>query len=239
MLRWLRRDPKHLIEHQRRMFKLLHDYPVYEPPHRQGPNCLNQGAGQNADEYHRYIREHVARGEENLYRLRQAHRHERLAALRAFLSKFDVELYTDDAGLSAVSAWCPGNCGALVANMRDHATRRAFFQLAPWTGELRGLNVVFDLGVFLGECLIARNPKLHWKYLGGGSSSAGPANLSGYRIAGFRDIRDSLDAPSFMYNHCANDQAMVRWPNFDRNLHLNTLVGIVRDRSTRQGRPRE
>jgi hypothetical protein len=224
MLRWLRRDPKHLVEHRRRMFDLLHDYPVYEPPHRQGPGLPPQGSRQSDDEYHRNIREHVARGEENLYRFRQVHRHERLEALRAFLSKFDIEVYTDDAGLSAVSAWCPGNCGALVAYMRDDATRQAFFQLAPWTGELRGLNVVFDLGVFMGECVIARNPKLHWKYVGIGS---------GYFITGFRHIGDNLDAPGYMYNCCANDQAMVRWPNFDRNLHVDDLVGIVRDRSTR------
>jgi hypothetical protein len=233
MLGWLRRDPKRLIEYRRRMFDLLHDYPIYEPPHRQGPSFLCQGARQRVDEYHRYIREFVARGEENLYCLRQAHRSERLVALRTFLSKFDVEVDTDDAGLSAVSAWCPGNCGALVANMRDRATRNAFFQQAPWTGELRGLNVVFDLGVFLGECVIARNPKLYWKYHSGGSSNNGSANLSSYFIAGFRHVRDNLDAPGYMYNYCANDQAMVRWPNFDRNLHVNSLVGIVHDRSTR------
>jgi hypothetical protein len=233
MLRWLRRDPKHLIEHRRRMFDLLHDYPVYEPPHRQGPNCLNQDARQSTDEYVRSVQELVARGEENVYRLRQAHRHERLAALRAFLSKFDVEVCTDDTGLGAVSAWCPGNCGALIANMRDHATRQAFFQLAPWTGESRGLNVVFDLGVFLGECVIARNPKLHWKYRGGGSSDDGSANASGYYISGFRHIRDNLDAPGYIYNHCANDQARVRRPTFDRNAFVTDLVGVVRDRSTR------
>jgi hypothetical protein len=95
---------------------------------------------------------------------------------------------------------------------------------------LRGLNVVFDLGVFLGECVIARNPKLHWKYLGIGI---------GYWITGFRSIRDDLDAPGYMYNYCANDQAMVRWPNYDRNFYVNDLVGIVRDRSTRKDPPRQ
>jgi hypothetical protein len=232
VFRWLRRDPKHLIEHRRRMLSLLDDYPLFEPPYRQGPNVSGQSAGQSFDDYERSFREFVARGEENLSYL-LAHRRERLAALRAFLAKFDVEVDTDDAGLSAVSAWCPGNCGALVANMRNHATRQAFFQLLPWTGELRGLNVVFDLGVFLGECVTARNPKLYWKYLGGGSTNDGSASASGYYIQGFRHIRDYLDALGYMYNCCANDQAMVQWPNFDRNLHVNDLVGIVRDRSTR------
>jgi hypothetical protein len=183
------------------------------------------------DEYIRSVQKFVARGEENLSHLR-ARRRERLAALRAFLSKFDVAVDIDDAGVSAVSAWCPGNCGALVANMRDNGTRQAFFQLAPWIGQLRGLNVVFDLGVFLGECMIDRNPKLYWKYFGGGSND-GSAASSCYYIGGFRHIRDYLDAPGYMYNLCANDQAMVRWPNFHRNLHVNTLVGTVHDRSTR------
>jgi len=230
MLRWLRRDPKPLIEHRRRMISLLDDYPVYEPPHRQGPNLLSQPVGQNMDEYHRSLPEFVARGEENLSHLR-AHSRERVSALRAFLSKFDVKVYVGDAGVSAVSAWCPGNCGALVANMRDRATRQAFFYLAPWTGELRGLNVVFDLGVFLGECMIARSPKLHWKYIGGGSP--GLANLSGYFITGYHHIGDSLDALGYMYNYCANDEARMRRPNFDRNFYVKDLAGIVWDRSTR------
>jgi hypothetical protein len=51
-----------------------------------------------------------------------ANREKRLEALGTFLVKFEVEIGIDDAGLSAVSAWCPGNCGALVANLRANVT---------------------------------------------------------------------------------------------------------------------
>src|SRR5262249_579311 len=151
----------------RRMFDLLSDYPVYEPLHRQGPNFLrDQQGNQSAEERLQSVRAFVARGEENLAHL-MAHRDERLTALRNFLLRFDVTLALDDPGLQAVSAWRPGNIGVLVANHRDHATRQAFFQHASWVGKWCGLNVIFDLGVFLGECVIARRPKLRWKYVGG------------------------------------------------------------------------
>ncbi len=165
MFRWLRRDPKPLVERRRCMSELLAEYPVYEPPYRQGRDFPRRTRNQDEDEYFRLGREFAARGEENFaYFLAQ--REVRLAALGGFLRKFDVTMGLDDAGLQAVSAWCPGNYGALVARHHEDATRHAFFELAAWTGRLRGLNVIFDLGIFLGECAIARRPKLRWKIRG-------------------------------------------------------------------------
>jgi hypothetical protein len=34
----------------------------------------------------------------------------------------------------------------------------------PWTGENAGMNVVFDMGIALGEAIIASCPKLHWDF---------------------------------------------------------------------------
>jgi hypothetical protein len=231
MFRWLRRDPPHDIEQRRRIFDALVDYPLYEPPHRQGPNNPRHARGQGEEAYHQFIQEYNARSKQN-FAYFMAHREQRLAALASFLRKFEVTIGVDDRGLSLVSAWCPGNCGALVPDLGSNATRQAFFQLAPWTEKWRGLNVIFDLGIFLGECLLIRNEHLYWEFFPR-SSDDGSSNLSGYCIAGFRSIRHCIDAPECMYSVCENDASVQRWPGFDRSRHINDLAGIVRDRSTR------
>jgi hypothetical protein len=151
---WRRTEPKHLVDRRRRMSKALVDYPVYEPPHRQGPNGPRDLSDQEA-------REFWARGKENFSHFME-HRIERQDALRAFLANFDVAMTLEQAGLAAVSAWLPGNCGALVRDIDKEETIQIFFRyLVPWVGDLRGLNVIFDLGIFFGECVIFRYPRLH------------------------------------------------------------------------------
>jgi hypothetical protein len=223
MFRWLRRDPRRLPEQRRRMLDGLADYPIYEPPHHQGPNFRHKAPDESMDEYRQSTQEFLARGKENFIHL-MAGRDERLAALQRFLYKFDVVSGTDEAGLRAVSAWCPGNCGTLVTDLRKTATRQAFFQFAPWTGQWRGLNVIFDLSIFFGECIITRNQKLYWKYLSG-TSEGGYSNSSGYYVSGYKSFPDSFDAANYMYGLCTNDAA--------ENLNVDVLVGVVRDRSTR------
>jgi hypothetical protein len=232
MLGWLRRDPAHLKEHRRRMSDALLDYPVYAPPYRQGPNYPRHLQIKGEDVYGRLLREFTARGRENFtYFLEQ--RNARLTALGIFLAKFGVMMGIDDTGLAAVSAWCPGNCGALVPNLRLDQTRQAFFQLLePWTGQLRGLNVIVDLGVFLGECLIFRNQRLHWIYRPG-TSDDGSSNSSGFQIDGFKDRRDWLDPIGFLYRVCGNDEVDLRAGAVGRSVRSDALVGKVRDFSTR------
>lgn len=222
MFGWLRREPARFVEHRRRMSDAYADYPIYEPPHRQGPDCPR----------HLLIQEFHARGSENFSYFME-HRRARLAAVGRFLAKFDVTMGIDDTGLAAVSAWCPGNCGALGANLRQNATRQAFLQFsAPWGEERRGFNVIFDLGIFLGECVTARNQRLHWKYRGG-SSDDGSTNLSAYHIAGFRKRRDWLDPIGSMYSMCGDDEVNLRFGEVGQSVRSDRLVGKVRDFSTR------
>jgi len=231
MFGWLRREPSHLAEHRRRAADALADYPIYEPPHRQGPNCPRHLRNQGEAAYRQHIQEFDARGRENFSYFME-HRHARLTTLTTFLAKFGVTMGVDDVGLAAVSAWCPGNCGALVANLRQDAMRQVFFQLAPWTGQYRGFNVIFDLGIFFGECVTARNRSLHWIYKPG-SSDDGSAILSGYEIAGFRDPRDWLDPMSHMYTECENAEVELRSGKIGRIVHADVLAGKVRDFASR------
>jgi hypothetical protein len=234
MFGWLRRDPKPLIDARQLMAHALADYPVYEPPHRQGPAYLRRRPSQTEEEYGVLFSDFVERGRENFHHL-MAHRDERMSALSTFLAKFGMEMGFDDAGLAAVSAWCPGNCGALVANLRDEAVSQAFLSMRrPWTEQWRGLNFIFDLGFFLGECLIVRNPRLHWVYLPG-MSDDGSSNRSGYAIDGFKRAAKGnwLDPIAFVYSECGNDELHLRTGQPMWRLKADWLVGKVRDFSTR------
>ena len=233
MFPWLRRDPKHLVERRQSMLRAMADYPPYEPPHRQGPNFLDRVSRQGEVEYEVLLQRFTDRGRENLdYFLK--HREVRMNALSAFLEKFDVQMGFGDAGLAAVSAWCPQNCGSLVPDLRDQNTRQVFFQmLQPWTGQWRGFNVIFDLGTFLGESLIVRSPRLHWIYQPG-LSEDGVSNHSGYGIGGFKKGAGNwFDPMGFICDACTRNQAYLRTKNSIFFTRPDFLIGQVRDFSSR------
>jgi hypothetical protein len=161
----------------------------------------------------------------------------RLAALQMFLSKFGVSASLDDAGLASVSTWFPDHDYALVGTLRDPAVRQAFYQVqTPWTDEILGLNVIFDLGVFLGESLIKEQSRLHWKYIPG-SSDHGESFGTGYHIEGFRRKTkgDWLDPGEFILSRCILDlndlYSYSPRPRALRNYDI--FVGVIRDYSTR------
>src|SRR4030095_11188075 len=107
------------------------------------------------------------------------------------------------------------------------AIRQIFFSMRqPWTGQWRGFNTIFDLGFFLGECLIARSPRLHWIYLPG-TSDDGSSNLSGYAIDGFKKAGNWLDPMAFVYSECSNDETYLRTGRPMWRLRADFLVGKV------------
>ena len=184
MFNWLKREPKELIERRQALSPALVDYPLYQPPDHPGP-FLRRRDDQTEQDFMRYRDQYAARSDENfIYFMEQ--RATRVAALQGFLDKFDVSANLDDTGLANVSAWFADNSFALVSSLRDEALCQVYFRLQiPWIEELRGLNVIFDLGIFLGESLIRKQPRLHWKYLPG-ISDHGECLCTGYQIAGFR-----------------------------------------------------
>jgi len=127
----------------------LQGYPPYEPPHRDWMhNLLQTAAEANFD---------------HLIESRPA----RLKALSDFLAKFGVKPGTDEAGLEALSKWIAEYGGFLTSDFRDEVTEEVYFGFSePWTGRWLGLNVVFDLGIFLGEAMIARKRKIRWARMG-------------------------------------------------------------------------
>lgn len=130
----------------RRLKAALDGYPVYAPPNMQNEIELP-----------------LSKAKENFsYFQRQLP--SRLQLLRDFLKKFEIDAVTTDDGLAAVSGWFDCYGGLLLRfRPRDTSNLNAFMSYAPpWTGEHLGINVVWDIGIFVGECLIARRRSAYW-----------------------------------------------------------------------------
>ena len=184
----LRSDARKRARHVR---KALTDYPLFEPPHRGNLIQLPRDA---FEENKWFFLENKAG---------------RIHALSEFLRKFDVSLGLDDAGVAAVSAWLPDYGGLLAWRLWHPKVERAFFDFAgPWTGKLRGLNTIFDLGIYFGECLIARNPRLRWLIFGGAGSATAPPPKTGSSMSGFliEGWIKGLDPIWLMHLECSNLQ---------------------------------
>jgi hypothetical protein len=121
-------------------------YPVYAPPHPH--NEIELPAGKARENFDYFLQQRPVR----------------LQCLRDFMKKFGVDAATTDDGLTAVSDWFARYGGLLLHfENRSAATLQAFINHdPPWTGEHIGINVVWDLATFVGECVIARRPSAHW-----------------------------------------------------------------------------
>lgn len=235
MFNWLRREPKELIERRQALAPALADYPLYQPPDHPGP-FLRRRHDQTEQDYMRYRDQYAVRSDEN-FRYFMDQRATRLAALKALLDRFGVSASLDDVGLASVSAWFADHSFALVGSVEDHAIVEAFYRMqTPWTEQLRSLNFIFDLGVFLGESLIKKQPRLHWKYLPG-ISDDGESFSTGYVIEGFRgNTKVHWYRPGeFILDCCIYNLRDLRSysprPSALRN--RDVLVGQVRAYSTR------
>jgi len=144
MFDWWRRKFTQPTELERRMPDALVDYSVYELPEW---DPVTKSPRDAATEYAQFFLDN------------RAHR---LDSLRKFLARFDVALGLDDSGVMAVSTWHPLYADLLLDEWTcENQLSYAYFD-QPWTAGLLGLNVVFDLGVYFGECMLFRNQILRW-----------------------------------------------------------------------------
>lgn len=194
MIGWLRRlQPEPDREERRQVSDALVDYPPYSPP------------PWNADEPRAYQ-----------YFFRDQ-RSTRLEAFGIFLARFGLALNLADDGAQAVSDWYPVYADLLVDGIGSDPLRAAYHEFAvPWTGTLAGLNPIFDLGVYLGECMLARNPRLRWQALR-------VADGATHMIFGLRDGRP-FDPISWTYTECRNICVTKRLVNgFFRPPHVDDV----------------
>jgi hypothetical protein len=129
-----------------RVRSAMQDYPVYEPPNPH--NEIELPANKAKENFDYFLRQRSAR----------------LQYFRDFMKKFGIDAETTDDCLKAVSDWFVRYGGLLLHfQPRDIATLHAFMNYdPPWTGEHVGTNVVWDLGTYIGECVIARRPRGRW-----------------------------------------------------------------------------
>lgn len=136
---WLRR---------RRLQHALSEYPLYDPPHKIEERLLS--------------REKAAENFDYFMRVRQ----QRVAYFRDWLCRhFGVTVTFDEKGVGALNRWGNKYAGLLLVIGPDgHPTDSYFTYYPAWTGENAGLNVLFDMGITVGEIIIANCPKLRWDF---------------------------------------------------------------------------
>ena len=128
--------------------RALRDYPLYDPPHKVEERLLSrERASENFDYF-------------------MSVRLQRLEYFRNWLRRyFWVAVTPDERGVRGLNRWGNKYAGFLVVIGPDgHPTDSYFTYDPPWAGENAGYNVVFDMGIALGESIIASCPRLRWDF---------------------------------------------------------------------------
>ena len=122
----------------------LRNYPVYDPPHKVEERLLpKEQALENFDYF---------------MRVRQG----RVAYFQKWLRRyFWTDIWADDKGVRALNRWARRYSGLVF--LGDLERRNSYYTYdPPWTGAGAGCNVVFDIGIALGEFIMVNCPKLRW-----------------------------------------------------------------------------
>ena len=113
---------------------------------------------------------------------------DRLAFFQNWLRDwFAVKATLNGDGLLALNEWVNAYGGRLIGDYPNEATIFASYQPA-WVGEYAGYNVMVDIGIFVGEYLIAKRPQLHWEVYRGHTNEDGELtgpNLERPQLGGF------------------------------------------------------
>lgn len=134
---WL---PHHLLA-RGVLRRRIADYPDYRPP------TLGLAYLMSTEQAHANLEHFLAT------------RLERRENLRRFLKTFGVDLDGSDAGLGRLNRWIARYGAYLPARVHDQSFEA---HMPPWIGPRLGFNAIFDLGTFLGDVVIERNPGFRW-----------------------------------------------------------------------------
>lgn len=135
--------PRFWLKHAR-VKGVLKAYPIYDVPYRQSEQTLSEGEARENSDYFMRVRL------------------DRLAFFRKWLrANFGVVATLDGDGIRAMSRWVDDYGGGLIGD--ETYTMTIFAEYQPrWEGVYAGYNVMIDIGIFLGEYLISKRPRLHW-----------------------------------------------------------------------------
>jgi len=141
----LRRRPLTHFRHwrdERRLQRLLVGYPVYEPPHEGIEMLMSERQARDNFEYFMSVRV------------------TRVGYLRSFLASFGVHLAFSESTETALDMWI----SRYGASLYVAESGSSFLTRNPaWRGPRAGLNVIFDLALFLGEFAIRESENLRWE----------------------------------------------------------------------------
>jgi hypothetical protein len=150
--------------------RAIRAYPVYDVPNKQEERTLDESRVQQNFAY--FMKMRLAR----------------LAFFQNWLRQwFGVRATVNGDGLLALNAWINAYGGGLIGDQFNTQTIFETYHPA-WVGEYAGYNVMVDIGIFIGEYLIAKRPQLHWKiyrgHLDDDGELTGP-NLKRPQLGGF------------------------------------------------------
>jgi hypothetical protein len=154
--------PRFWFKHMRAR-RAVRGYPLYDVPHEQAEGTLPENQVQENFDYFMKVRL------------------ERLAFFRKWLlDNFGVNASLDGDGVRAVSRWVDDYGGGVIGDDTGAMTIFATYQ-PRWVGDYAGYNVMIDLGIFLGEYLISKRPRLHWEIYRGHAVEPATFKSIGYR----------------------------------------------------------
>jgi hypothetical protein len=132
---------KHLVAR-----RALRGYPLYDVPRKQAERTVTETEARENFDYFMSVRL------------------SRLAYFTDWIRKhFAVKATLDGEGLTAVSDWADAYGGGLIC-AEDHVALNIWATYEPiWDAAFAGFNVMIDIGIFQGEYLIAKRPRLGWE----------------------------------------------------------------------------
>src|SRR4051812_32360629 len=130
------------------LWRVMKDYPLYDPPHKLEERLLSKAQAAENFDYFMRVRMH------------------RMAYFRDWLRRyFRVRLTPDTKGVKALNRWGNKYAGLLLEAKPNGNPTDTYFTYKPsWTGENAGCNVLFDMGITLGEFVIANCPRTRWDF---------------------------------------------------------------------------
>ena len=137
--------PRYLIKHAVAR-RALRGYPLYDVPHKRPERAMTEAEAHENFDYFMSVR--VGR----------------LAYFTDWMRKnFAVKATLDGDGIAAVSDWADNYAGGLIRD-DGRVPLDVWATYAPiWEDAYAGFNVMTDIGIFLGEYLIAKRPRLGWE----------------------------------------------------------------------------
>jgi hypothetical protein len=130
------------IINRRKVWDALADYPIYSPPFRGTHPVLSQSEIKANYDY--FLEQKSLR----------------LEYLAKYLARFFVELHLSHEALPDLEKWLYRYGGYLIPGS---AMRMALDGYGlTWLGEYHGVNIIYDISIFVGDFVVSKNKNARW-----------------------------------------------------------------------------